>query len=62
MQIMKKCSYSQLGGLVKVSNLGVNSSDVVQSPGRGFWEFTDNHTNQAPFEIIVWKLARLMIV
>lgn len=38
--------------MVKLSDLGINSSDVVQSPGGGFWEFTDDQTNQGPFDLL----------
>lgn len=49
-----------LDGLLELSHLGMNPPDAVQSPGRGFWEFTDNQTDRGPLEIIVWWLEWLM--
>lgn len=45
-------NYLQLDGVVKLSDLGINSSEVVQSHGGGFWEFTDDQTNQGAFDLL----------
>lgn len=31
--------YLQLNGLCELSNLGINPTNVVQSPGRCIWKF-----------------------
>lgn len=45
-------NYLQLDGAVKLSNLGINSPDVVQSGGGGFWEITDDQTIQGAFVLL----------
>lgn len=45
-------NYLQLDGAVKLSDLGINSSDVVQSCGGGFWKVTDDQTNQGAFVLL----------
>lgn len=42
----------QLDGQLKLSDLGINPSDVVQSPGGVFWDFADGQTNQGPFDLL----------